>query len=220
MFFKSHTTNFLCYRSSMPHLFTTGFCILEVLAFVGAVYFGYQAAISSIGPEKGRARFRATTLVGVGICLLAISTTTDKCTHPLLAFDGTLLSQHIVQHDSRRFSDYLQIQTFQGGLISVHISSRIGLTPGQKLRVQYESESGEVRRVRFYSESGILQREWKSPWALQAGFMMLLGLFFIWGARLKFRRDPEDQEEPREQDSNVTTTVDEASLLHLHRSEE
>jgi hypothetical protein len=200
----------------MPQIVTAGLIIFAVLAFVSALYFGYQATISSIGPAKGHAHYRATTLVGLGLCLCATSMIVDKCTHPLFAFGGTLLSQRIIHSDSKHFSDYLQIQTAQGGEITVHLSDRLSLSTGQKLWVQYESDSGEVRRMRYYSDSGVMQNDWKSPWPLQAGFFFLFGLFFMWGARRKLNRDPEDQDEPIQRDSPVTSTVDEDSLLHLN----
>jgi hypothetical protein len=41
----------------------------------------------------------------------------------------------------------------------------------------------------------------------------------MWGAFKQFRRDPEGEEEPIRQNSDLSGTVDEESLLHLSKSE-
>jgi hypothetical protein len=199
----------------MSILIVRGLIVFAALLFAGSLHFGFQATVSSIGPAKGLFRYRSTACVGIGICLCAVSMAVDKSSHKLYDFSGTLLSQNIIHNSSRHFSSYLEIQTVQGGQILVHLSDRVPLAVGQWLWVQYESDSGEIRRIRYYSNSNKRLGKWSSLWPFQTCIMFLFGLFFIWGAHYRFNRDPEGQFEPLDRDSNSTATVDEASLLHL-----
>jgi hypothetical protein len=191
----------------------------EIVAVLAAIRFGIVGATESVGTRKGTARFAATLLFGICLCLPAFCLILLSTSLPVFESDGTISSMRLVHSGSRHYSAYLLIQTPASGEISVHASDpSIFFRPGQRLRVRYQAETGEVLKVWFFNASGNQEARFNSTLPLAPYGLLLSGAFAMFAAFRIRQRDPEGREEPVHRSSGLSTAVDEQSILDLSRN--
>jgi len=190
------------------------FAVLLVAAAGVAIY----SSRLSNGPVKGRTRFLAVSLFGTAFCAIGLANLIGIHTSVRSSFTGTIggLRQSHGKNSSSSF--YVLGADRKWRNVNCDYSGD-HLTDGETVK---------VRVVNFHStllHLTILDGIY-SGWSLTEGdgtvgstFAVGSGLFLILAARAKLRRDPQDEEVT--QDPRVPLTgVDDASLLHLSKSEE
>jgi hypothetical protein len=115
---------------------------------------------------------------------------------PIFEFTGVIESIHIERSSSKSFSAELSILTASAGTITIHVSDRSkGWRVGQHLQVRYYGDTGELIRATFFDmtgkEEGVARR---GSW-LSRAWSLLIGIFLIWGAWARYRRDPSGEVE-------------------------
>ena len=190
------------------------------VAAVLCLRYGYIAATAGVGPRKGRAKLIATLAFLSFFFVSPLLWTLYESHLPVFAFDGTISSVQVQDGDSRHYSAYLGIATTKGGEVQVHVSDRSDAWhAGQRLRVRYFGDTGELIQATLFGpdgkQTGVLKRT--------AGFVrtvsVLFGLVLSWFAWRRFRWDPEGAVEAPTQSSGLSDAVDEDSILHLSSRE-
>jgi hypothetical protein len=178
--------------------------------------YGYIAATESVGPRKGRAKLIATLAFLSLLYVPLLSLTLLEWSLPVFEFGGTITSVHVQDSSSRHYSAYLEIATTKGGEVRVHVSNPSDAWhTGQRLRVRYYGDTGELIRATLFGSDG----KQTGVVNLTAGFgrtvLVLMGLVLSWFAWRRFYRDHEGAIETPEQSSGLSDAVDEESMLHL-----
>lgn len=187
-----------------------------VVAVILCIRYGYVAATASVGIQKGRAKLIATLTFLSFFYVVPLLQTLQETRLTVFDFTGTIRAVQVQDASSRYYSAYLDIATTEGGEVRVHVSDRSdGWREGQRLRVRYYGDTGELIYATFYGpdgkQTGVANRI--------AGFgraaLALLGIVLSWFAWRRFNRDPEGAIETPAQSSGLSDAVDEESMLHL-----
>jgi hypothetical protein len=186
------------------------------LSLLLIVVCGYVAATSSVGQRKGRARLIAALSFTSWLVVSPLLWTLYESHLPVFEFDGVISSLVVDDSSSKHYSARLSIATTTGGNVMVHVSDRNdSLHVGQRLRVRYYGNTGELISATLFSpdgrEAGVVNRT--------TGFLraclVLLGLFLVGVILKRHLRDPSGATESIDRSSKLSAAVDEDSLLHL-----
>jgi hypothetical protein len=161
------------------------------LAILVCLRYGYIAATEGTGPKKARALLIAncafaSLAIGGPLCRMGYESQL-----PVFEFTGVIESVHIENSSPRSFSAELSILTTAGGTINIHVSDRNrGWAVGQRLRVRYLGDKGELVEAKFFdtldNEVGAARRT--SPFF--GGLSIVFGVFVALAAWLRYKRDP------------------------------
>ena len=169
--------------------------VASLLLLLVIIYFGYIAATASESARKGKARFIATLVFGFWFCAIGLSMFVYNETRPVFEFTGVIESVQVIRGSSRNYLAYLSIATTQGGSISVSASDRSAyFRPGEHLWLRYRGDTGELVKATFYSANGNQEGAFRSTLIFAEVGFLLMGLFVIWAAPRRYRRDPEGAE--------------------------
>jgi hypothetical protein len=154
--------------------------------------YGYIAATESTGPKKARATLIATLAFASFFVVLPLWWMGYESQLPVFEFEGVVESVHIERSSSKNFSAELSIVTSAGGTVTVHVSDRSrGWIAGQHLRVRYYGDTGELIHATFFDGSGKEEGVANRTSSFFRAWWMVLGVFLIGGAWIRYKRDPE-----------------------------
>ena len=187
-----------------------------VVSLLGIARFGYVAATTSDGLQKGRARLIAGWAFCSWFIVLPILWSVYEAHLQVFEFQGTITSVDVRNHQSSHYSADLQIATTLGGTIAVHVSddTRFWRT-GQHLRVRYYGDSGELLNAIFLDSAGRQEGEVNRSAVFGRAFSIIIGILIAAAVWVRYRRDPEGRIEDTRDSSNIFDAVDQESILHL-----
>jgi hypothetical protein len=166
-------------------------CYLSVSVAM-IVRYGYVAATDSTGPRKGRAKFVATLAFAGCFVVLPLLWAAYESQLPTFEFEGAISSVRIENASGSHFSARLFILTSVGRNVTVHVSEASDAwRAGQRLRVKYYGDSGELIRATILDSAGAEVSTVKRNAGFSRVCSALLGLCFGWAAWVQYRRDPD-----------------------------
>lgn len=198
--------------SAFQDLYWSYLCLTALVVVV----LGYVAATASAGRRKGRARLIAA-LTFSSFFLISPALWTFYESHlPVFEGDGVIAAVQVRDSSSRHYSAQLWIATGDAGAVLVHVSDRSSAWHvGQRLRVLYYGDTGELIRANLMSSDGHPQGTMRSSSGFTRAVSVLFGVALTWAILKRYRRDPEALTEDRPELSSVSVAVDQDSLLHL-----
>jgi hypothetical protein len=165
--------------------------------------YGYLAATESAGPKKARAVLIATMAFASFFVVLPIWSMGYESQLPVFEFDGVVHSVHIESSSGKHFSAELSIVTSAGGSVTVHVSDRSrGWIAGQHLRVRYYGDTGELIRATFFDDHGKEEGSANRTSSFFRALSIVLGVFLIVGALIRYKRDPQAEIDVSSDQSN------------------
>ena len=199
-------------------MFNVIFWSFVVISVFCAARYGYVAATASDGPQKGRARLIAGWAFCSWFSLFPALAIVHRAFLPAYEFQGTITSVD-VRGRGRDYSAYLTIVTTQGGSIRVHVDNSDRLWRiGQRLRIRYYGEIGELIQATFIDENGNEQGQANGTAIVGEIFSIGIGILLAFAVWWRYRRDPHGRIENPHELSGQYGSVDEESLLHLSRT--
>jgi len=198
--------------SAFQDLYWSYICLTALVVVV----FGYVAATASAGRRKGRASLIAALTFSSFFLISPALWTFYESRLPVFEADGMIAAVQVRDHSSRHYSAQLWIKTGDAGEVSVHVSDRSSAWHvGQRLKVRYYGDTGELIRANLISSDGHPQGTVRNSFGFTRAVSVLLGVALMWIVLKRYRRDPEALMEDRPELSNVSVAVDQDSLLHL-----
>lgn len=186
------------------------------LAALVVVIFGYIAATASAGKRKGRARLIAALTFSSFFLISPALWTFYESQLPVFEADGVIAAVQVRDSSSRYYSAQLWIATGHAGEVLVHVSDRSSAWHvGQRLRVRYYGNTGELIQANLMSSDGHPQGTMRSSSGFTRAVSVLLGVALMWAILKRYRRDPEALTEDQPELSSLSVAVDQDSLLHL-----
>jgi hypothetical protein len=167
--------------------------------------YGYLAATESTGSRKGRATLIATLVFASFFLVLPLLSTIHESQLQVFDFNGVIASIRVLDSSTKYYSAQLSILTSQGGNITVHVSDRsYAWRVGQRLRVRYFGDTGELIRATVIDSSGKEEGIVNRTAGFSRIWFVLIGLFFVGGAWVRFRRDPSGAIENAKESETLT----------------
>ncbi|MGD0910716.1 MAG: hypothetical protein ABR928_02410 [Terracidiphilus sp.] len=176
----------------MYALLSKTFAVYTLAAVLIAIRFGYIAATESEGARKCNARLIASLLFSSWFCLASLLWYCYDQSLPVFEFQGAIESVLALDSYSKHYSAYVQIHTTEGGDIRVHYSDWSSwMRAGEKIKVRYRGDTGELINATFYSPDGKQEGVLNSTRTFQQAGMFLVGMFCVWASFKKRHRASE-----------------------------
>jgi hypothetical protein len=188
---------------------------LGVSIIVAAIVCGIAASLLRVGPRKGKLQFAASLLIGAVVCVAPMLSFVIDQRRPVFEAAGYIRSATVYR--AGRYSDRtaIQIQMASGAVAHVNAWGRSPyFRPGERIEATYKGYTGSIVRAKFYSASGALEGQFYGASSFGYFLACALGLFLMWAAVVKYRRDPEGAE-VRGRQTAPASGVDTASLMNL-----
>jgi hypothetical protein len=140
-----------------------------------------------------------------------------RASMPVYEFQGTITSIQVKSH-TRSYGAILDDCDNGGGSINVHVSNPSEFwRNGQRLKVRYYGNVGELIKATFIAENGEEQGETSATTNGEQIFSIAVGIFIAFLIWWQYRRDPHRRIESRREPSGLYDSVDQRSLLHLSK---
>jgi hypothetical protein len=178
------------YTAGVTAIYLDLLWIYCAISFALIVICGYISSTASDGPGEWRARFIATLSFASWFIVAPSAWELWESHLPTFEFSGAIAAVRVERQSSRHYSAWLTIQTTLGGDVSVHTSdANAAWVPGQRLRIRYFGDTGELIHADLLDASGNQTGEVNSTAVFSCTASVLLGLFLCWAGWRRYKRD-------------------------------